>query len=218
GPGGGCLCSEVTFRSASIVGDAAGASRMIRLAIFNDSPTLRAQLRTCIDSDPDFRVVLEAEDGRDAPRRVAEAGVDLVLMDVIMPHVDGYEATRGIMQHHPRPIVIVTAALNPRDSDVIFRALAAGALHVTGPPRGISSQDNAVFLQLLRAMSGAQPKEWSPAEEPPARPVKAKPSALSVIAIAGSAGGPQALTELLQRLPAASLPPIMLVQHMSASF
>lgn len=191
---------------------------MIRVAIFNDSKTLRARLRLLIEKDPDFQVVLEAEDGRLAGQRVRESGAGLVLMDVVMPHVDGYQATRNIIQHHPVPIVIVTAALNPNDSAVIFSALAAGALYVTSPPG--DERHSAGFMQLLRASASAIARTSEPPQTPPppAPDQPPPPSQLSVIAFAASAGGPQALTEILHGLPPKVLPPILIVQHLAADF
>ena len=193
---------------------------MIRVAIFNDSLTLRARLRTCLTQEEGFDIVLEAENGRAAASKIAEARAQLVLMDVIMPDVDGYAATRDIMDQHPVPIIIVTAALNPQDSAVIFRALAAGALYVTGPPAPGDALKQAAFLQLLRATAGAKPQRTQgPAAEPHhTRPGQAQRTELSVIAVATSAGGPQALTEILHRLPLSVLPPMLVVQHLSANF
>jgi len=193
---------------------------MIRVAIFNDSQTLRARLRACLTREEGFDVVLEAENGRASASQVAKARAQLVLMDVIMPEVDGYAATRDIMNQHPVPIIIVTAALNPRDSAVIFRALAAGALYVTSPPKPGEPLKQAAFLQLLRATAGAKPQR-SAKPIPELRstyPHPLRQGTLSVIAVATSAGGPQALTEILQRLPASVLPPMLIVQHLSANF
>ncbi len=193
---------------------------MIRVAIFNDSATMRARLRVCLEQSNAFQVVLEAEDGRAARQRVVSSGAELVLMDVIMPHVDGYAATRDIIEGRPVPIVIVTAALNARDSAVIFSALAAGALYVTAPPPPDNPQQTASFLQLLRAMAGATPKLPSALKEarkPTLPPPKASASPIKVIAFAASAGGPQGLMEVLQALPP-GLPPILIVQHLAANF
>ena len=193
---------------------------MIRVGIFNDSQTLRARLRECLREAEGFQVVLEAEDGRDAAQHVKRTQPDLVLMDVIMPHVDGYVATREIIEAYPLPIVIVTAALNPKDSAVIFRTLATGALYVTSPPSVSDKQQTRAFLQLLRAMVGARPKGTPLLTRPSAGALTSvAPSLrLSVIAMAASAGGPQALTEVLSALPRSGLPPILVVQHLAANF
>lgn len=193
---------------------------MIRVGIFNDSKTLRARLRECLREADGFQIVLEAEDGRDAALQVKQAQPDLVLMDVIMPHVDGYDATREIIEVCPLPIVIVTAAFNPKDSAVIFRALATGALYVTSPPSAGDKQQTRGFLQLLRAMVGAQPKRAPLLTRPSAAELASvtPSSRVSVIAVAASAGGPQALTEILCALPRSGLPPILVVQHLPANF
>lgn len=195
-----------------------------RVVVFNDSPTVRAAIRLAIESDPGFSVVSEAHDARKAATLVAKSAADVVVMDIVMPGVDGYEATRAIMEKHPTPILMVSSVLDPRDHEVIFRALGAGALYVSPPPPAPGGVDYKVrrdtFLQLLRSVAGARPRMLSD-DSMKSNPVPRAAStsfAIDAIGIVASAGGPQALLPLLRASAQRSLPPILLVQHLAPGF
>ena len=105
---------------------AAAAEAPIRVALVDDQQLVRAGFRMVIDSQPDLEVVLEAGDGAEALRRLAVVEVDVVLMDVRMPNLDGLEATRRIVgsrEDGPRVLILTTF-----DLDVyVYEALASGA-------------------------------------------------------------------------------------------
>ncbi len=195
------------------------------VVIFNDSVTMRASLRAVLES-AGMTIVDERASGRDAAAVVEAGNPDIVIMDVIMPEVDGYEATRAIMAECPRPILMVSAALDPRDSEVIFRALSAGAVHMTEPPSpGRHDITTAAFIHLVRTVAGAG--RTPPAASGPAQPAlpanSASPSAaealpFDVVGIAASAGGPAALLHLLGGLRATVMPPMLIVQHLARGF
>ena len=139
---------------------------MLRVAVFNDSPTMRAAIRAAVEREPDMRVVAEHASAYDAATVVARSHADAVIMDVIMPGVDGYEATRDIMRRHPTPIVMVSSVVDPGDSAVVFAALEAGALHLAEPPPSPGAPHYAVrcaaFAELVRTAAGAQPARMEP--------------------------------------------------------
>lgn len=197
--------------------------RVLRVAVFNDSPTVRAAIRAALATAPDIAVVAEHERADDAAAVVEQSQADVVVMDVVMPGVDGYAATRAIMQRRPTPIVMVTAVLDPRDQEVIFAALEAGALHLAEPPPAPGSANYAVkcagFTELLRTIAGARVRADSAiAEIPRPVPPAPEPGAIDAIGIVASAGGPQALIELLGALPRGLMPPILIVQHLAPGF
>jgi two-component system chemotaxis response regulator CheB len=202
---------------------------MLRVAVFNDSPTMRAAIRAAVEREPDMRVVTEQASGEDAAGVVARSQADAVIMDVIMPGVDGYQATREIMRRHPTPIVMVSSVVDARDAAVVFAALEAGALHLAEPPPSPGAPHYAIrcaaFAELLRTVASVRPTHIEPAEPGP-RPAgpplsadaQARPSVIGAIGIVSSAGGPKALGGLLRALPAGVMPPILLVQHLTAGF
>lgn len=99
--------------------------RPIRVLVVDDDDLLRAGLRAVLSTDPSLEVVGEATDGRDAVGRVGRLKVDIVLMDVRMPRLDGISATREILASTPHARVLVVTTFE--DDEYIFGALNAGA-------------------------------------------------------------------------------------------
>ena len=100
---------------------------MIRVLIAEDSPTARALLGSILRTDPELLVVGEAEDGVQAVHLAGLRRPDVIVMDIRMPQMDGFEATKQIMAETPVPVVIVTATAAPDDLQVSLNALRAGA-------------------------------------------------------------------------------------------
>ena len=96
-----------------------------RIVIAEDHTILREGLRALLSSKPDFEIVGEAEDGRDAIRRVGEERPDLILMDLSMPKMNGLEAIKEINKQNPETKVIVLTV--HRTEEYIHAALQAGA-------------------------------------------------------------------------------------------
>ena len=84
----------------------------MRIAIVNDVPLAREALRRAVASVPEFDVAWLACDGDEAVEKTKADRPDLILMDLIMPRVDGVEATRRIMAEAPCPILVVTATVS----------------------------------------------------------------------------------------------------------
>jgi DNA-binding NarL/FixJ family response regulator len=103
---------------------AAGGSSS-RIVVADDHPLIRHALTTTIDEQPDLEIVAEATDGFEALELCRKFQPELVLMDVLMPRMDGLEATRQIKRESPRTIVLVLSAVE--DPDYLSEALKAGA-------------------------------------------------------------------------------------------
>lgn len=98
----------------------------LRVAIADDQALVRAGFRMIIQNQPDMEVVGEAADGREAVALVRRTRPDIVLMDVRMPHLDGLEATRQVLDgREPRPRVVILTTFDL--DEYVFRALRAGA-------------------------------------------------------------------------------------------
>src|SRR5690242_7008512 len=99
----------------------------IRLLIVDDSPSVRMMLEQIFSSDAAFEVAGHACDGAEAVAAVERLSPDVVTMDILMPRMNGLDATRTIMEIHPVPIVIVSGNLDAEEVLTSFRAIEAGA-------------------------------------------------------------------------------------------
>ncbi len=101
------------------------SERKIRVLIVDDQSLIRTGIATLLARKSDIEVVGQASNGLEALERVAALDPDLVLMDLMMPVLDGVEATRRLTAAGPRPAVIILTTF--RDDEQVFRGLAAGA-------------------------------------------------------------------------------------------
>src|SRR5213595_2925163 len=132
----------------------------MRIAIVNDMMMAVEAVRRVIATSSGHQLAWVALDGEEAVARSAEDTPDLILMDLIMPRVDGVEATRRIMRDNPCAIVLVTASVDDNSSKV-FEAMGAGALDAVNTPvlEGVSSIDGAqpllAKIETIRRLIGA---------------------------------------------------------------
>jgi two-component system response regulator WspF len=194
----------------------------MRIAIVNDVMMAVEAVRRVIAGSSGHQLAWIALDGEEAVERCAADTPDLILMDLIMPRMDGIEATRRIMTNSPCAIVVVTASVNDNSSRV-FEAMGAGALDAVNTPvlESPGSADGAHALltkiETIRKLIGAPAVGRAAAAGDLARfrPVE-RPETL--VAIGASAGGPAALAKVLSQLPANFPAPIVLVQHVDVQF
>jgi two-component system response regulator WspF len=193
----------------------------MRIAIVNDIAMAVEAVRRVVLAAPGHQVAWVARNGAEAVALCAKDRPDLILMDLIMPKMDGVEATRRIMSASPCAIVIVTASVSGNLSKV-FEAMGAGALDAVNTPvfehpvAGKAADPLVAKIETIRKLIGdgrgrqrsAQPK----APPPPARHRDC------LVAIGASAGGPSALAEVLAHLPAGFPAPLVIVQHVDAQF
>ncbi|WP_236606325.1 chemotaxis protein CheB [Sandaracinus amylolyticus] len=193
-----------------------------RVLIVHDSPTVRASLRRTLASDPQLRVIGELESAQSLVDAVGRLAPDVVVMDVVMPEVDGYQATRALMASRPTPIVLVSQVVDPSDASVALEAIRAGALAIVDPPPppadAARSFRRESFLALVRSAANAHPSRASASHGAPIARVRSMRRAARVIGIVASAGGPAALSSLLEQLPQRGFPPLLVVQHLAKGF
>lgn len=199
---------------------------MIKILIVDDSPTETAILKHILEENTDLQVIGCAKNGAEAVRLIPLLKPDLVTMDIQMPVMDGFEATRLILAQHPLPIVVISSQLHDESMNITFRALNAGALSVLAKPFDITSanfeQERRRIVETVRSMSEVKvikrrilghkspPTKLSPFEEKLGKP--------EIIVIGASIGGTQALNYILSKLPANFPVPIVIVQHMMPGF
>jgi two-component system, chemotaxis family, protein-glutamate methylesterase/glutaminase len=193
---------------------------MIRVLIAEDSPVTREYLAAALGEDPELEVVGDARDGGQAVELAEQLHPDVILMDVHMPVMDGYDATRLIMQRAPTPIVMATASTSLFDTRSAFRALEAGALMLLDKPPGpFDPNAESAVAELVRTVKlMAEVKvvrrwpERGASNGAPALPVTRDPR---LVAIGASTGGPQVLAGLLAQPLRV---PVVLVQHIAEGF
>lgn len=200
----------------------------IKVLLVDDSASSRMLLRHILSSDTRFSVLGEVANGADALAFLAQHRPDVVVMDIHMPGMDGYETTRQIMQTHPVPIVICTGVPGPDEAVDKFRALDAGALALVAKPAGPGhpqhAETSAKLIEALALMSEVRVVKRWPRERVSRnaafvlRPGSKPPGPVEVVAIGTSTGGPPVLQAILAGLPAGFPAPILIVQHISAGF
>ncbi|MBD2197060.1 MULTISPECIES: chemotaxis response regulator protein-glutamate methylesterase [Calothrix] len=187
----------------------------MRIAIVNDMLMAVEVLRRILSKIPEYDLAWVAYDGLEAVQKCAVDTPDLILMDVLMPTMDGVEATRCIMNQSPCAILLVTASVN-RYAAKVFEAMGYGALDAINTPTEGSAgllKKIAAIASLIgkssrqKLVSGIAPKSqfWQKPLPP-------------IIAIGASTGGPQALVKILSQFPQNFPAAVIVVQHLDAEF
>lgn len=202
---------------------------MIKVLVVDDLPVVREFVTHILNSDPDIRVIGTACNGEEAIEAVRDMKPDVVTMDVHMPKMDGFEATRIIMETTPVPIVIVSGSVDQREVSMTFRAVEAGAVAFVARPAGIGHPDHEKtvkeLLQNVRAMSGVRViRRWprstreDKARSLPEKAVGRGAAEIELVAIGASTGGPVVIQGILASLPREFPVPVLVVQHMAKGF
>ncbi len=224
----------------------ATVGQRVRVLIVDDSAFMRKVLQSIIATDPQLEIIGEARDGREAIAMAESLRPDVISMDIMMPHVDGLQATEAIMSKNPRPIVIVSS--EARDgAEPTLRALELGAIDfVPKPSSGIDLDMNSIRDEICRklklaarvrvvrtAKSFSAPVQAPPENNPYTKVTlpsngngngngsHPKPTANGrhpLVVIASSTGGPQTLMQLIPAIPRDFPGTILLVQHMPGTF
>ncbi len=213
------------------------SAEAIKVMVVDDSATARGMIGRIIDGEPDMRVVASAWNGRVAVDMLERQAVDVVLLDVDMPELDGLEALPRILARRPEVRVVMVSALTGAGAETTMRALALGASDYVPKPsarEGLGLADVASELtRKIRALSGGRPQarprpENGPAASPGEGPAEAtsvrplpgrrKSGTPRVVAVVASTGGPHAIAKFLGDLSPELTTPILIVQHMPPLF
>ncbi|MCC7053399.1 MAG: chemotaxis response regulator protein-glutamate methylesterase [Gemmatimonadaceae bacterium] len=204
----------------------------IRVLIVDDSAVIRGALGRIVDAEPDMTVVTTAPNGRVALDALRHTVIDVVLLDVEMPEMDGLAALPLILAGHPGVRVIMASSLTQKGAEVTMHALALGASDFIAKPAARSGAAtlaaiSAEIAAKIRAV-GRAPRTGAPHETlPPGSAVPRRTELLAtrhgearprILAIAASTGGPNALATVLGALPLSFALPILITQHMPALF
>ncbi len=208
------------------------ADGMIRVLIADDSATERMYLEHIVGSDPDLEVAGMARDGDQAVEMAKSLCPDVMLIDIQMPGMGGYAATRKIMETCPVPIIVVSARIDPERMGKSFDALQAGAVAAlekpTGPGAPGSAEMARKIVQTVKLM--AKIKNTHRLRSGPSRRIgdRKEGSAdaaarrgkrrVELVVAGASTGGPPVLNTILTNIGPRFSAPILVVQHISKGF
>ena len=208
-----------------------------RVLVVDDSGFFRRRVKEILEEDPLLTIIGDAANGQEAIEKAAELKPDVITMDIEMPVMDGIKATKLIMASNPTPIVMFSS-LTTEGAKATLDALEAGALDFLPKRFEDISQDREeakkILCQRVRAIGQKKSSlrriipaaTTSTIAKPAATTATARRTAVKVgksggidlVAIGTSTGGPLALQNVLVNLPADFSKPIVMIQHMPATF
>ncbi|HVK64075.1 MAG TPA: chemotaxis-specific protein-glutamate methyltransferase CheB [Polyangium sp.] len=190
--------------------------RPIRVLVVDDSAFARKVLREVLSKQPGLEVVDIARDGLDALEKIAEHRPDVVVLDLVMPNLDGIGVLRALPATGAPAVVAVS--FSDAQSELGQKALAYGAVDLVQKPTSLATDrlyevSNELVGRVLAAAAlrrgGAQSYEM-PAARLPHRP--------GIVVVGASTGGPQALTRLFTSLPRDFPVPIVAALHIPPGY
>src|SRR4051812_20108551 len=196
--------------------------------VVDDSVVVRKIVTDVLSADPDIEVVGTAVNGRIAVSKLDQLKPVLITMDIEMPEMNGIEAVRAIRATRNRVPIVMFSTLTERGASATLDALSAGANEYVTKPANVGSVSQSMesvreqLIPKIKALTG-RPITAGPAAAPPPPPRPAAPRSgpgkkPAVLVIGSSTGGPEALAQVLPRLPADLPVPVLIVQHMPPVF
>lgn len=189
----------------------------MRIAIVNDMVMAVEALRRVISTVHEYELAWTARNGADAVAKCQKDLPDLILMDLIMPVMDGVEATKQIMANSPCAILIVTATVKG-NAPQVFEALGYGALDVVSTPVLVSNGNVEASKNLLAKIATVAKLVGKGTSNPKSKISLGVSRRPHLVAIGASTGGPKALAKLLSGLPSDFPGAVAIVQHLDAQF
>jgi two-component system chemotaxis response regulator CheB len=203
--------------------------RRVRVLVVDDSAVIRKLLADAITAQPDLELAGSAPNGQVALERLEQAAPDVVTLDVEMPVLDGIATLKALKRVRPRLPVLMLSSHTERGALATLDALAHGASDFVAKPSTGGPDEARAFLDRevlprLRALAGKAEEAARLAARPPGpaaapRPPAPRPAArVDAVVLAVSTGGPQALEQVIPRLPRDLPVPVLIVQHMPTLF
>ena len=202
--------------------------RLINVMVVDDSAVVRGLISREIDAEHDLSVVASASNGEMALVELRRHPVDVIVLDIEMPVMDGMTALPLLLTERPGVKVLIASTLTRRNGELSLRALQLGASDYLAKPEAgqtlVTAEDfKRELVRKIRGLgvvpSGA-PDTAKPASKSPFALARAAPAPIrpEVIAIGGSTGGPPVLVRLFEELRGKVRQPILLTQHMPPTF
>lgn len=191
--------------------------RPVRVMVVDDSAIVRGLIIQMLEKSPDIVIAARAANGEAALAELGRVEVDVIVLDLEMPVMDGMTALPLLRAKQPGVKVVVASTLSQRNARISLEALQQGAAdYVPKPETGTLVRAEAFERELVSkvlALGRRVPAPAIPAAEPRPRST-VRPGA---IAIGGSTGAPPVLLELMAGLKGVTQP-ILITQHMPATF
>ncbi|GFZ99062.1 chemotaxis response regulator protein-glutamate methylesterase 1 [Elstera cyanobacteriorum] len=226
-----------------------GSDGVIRVMLVDDSAVIRGLFTRALEADPELQVVASVGDGKMALNALKRQKVDVIILDIEMPVMDGLTALPLLQEIAPSVPIIMASTLTRKNAEVSLRALRSGAKDYVTKPSTTSELTSAQAFreELIAKIKALAGPARSPRQEMPgiprrftnsdgtqtagertsmvrvnrSGPITLRPQTNEtpdVIAIGSSTGGPQALFAVLGNLPKTLRQPILITQHMPATF
>ena len=187
----------------------------IRVLVVDDSAVARAVIGRMIDAMADYQVVASVSDVPAALRFLAKAQADVILLDLEMPGIHGLVALPDLLTAGRGAKVLVVSSAAEDGAAAAVQALALGAADTLVKP-GVGSFAGRFATVLEDRMQRLFDSAALP--EPARRSTAQVPGAFDIVAVGASTGGIYALSQMLRAIPAEFQPPILVTQHLPASF
>jgi two-component system chemotaxis response regulator CheB len=211
-----------------------------RVMVVDDSAVIRGLLTRTLEGDPEIKVAASVGNGQAAIDTLGKSDIDVIVLDIEMPIMDGMTALPKLLQTKPGVQVIMASTLTLNGASISMKAMSLGAADYVPKPTSTSEINSAQDFkrelvskvkswgQVARRKRGGPPGSAGPVTPPPApkrlygaNPVKLRPPSSfkpECLAVGSSTGGPQALFKVFQMLGKVGNMPIFLTQHMPATF
>lgn len=204
----------------------------IRVMIVDDSAAIRGFLSRWVESDPALKVVATANNGRVALDQVKTADPDVIILDIEMPEMDGISALPHLLKASPHSKIIMASALTRVNAEISLKALSLGATDYVPKPTSLAGGEAgemfrrelcAKIAAVARPRAGARKlgAQLAAATPQAAGPIKLRAASMvtaQIVAIGSSTGGPQALVRVVTALAPQLEVPVVITQHMPATF
>ncbi len=200
----------------------------IKVLLIDDSAIVLSILKKILLNSQEIEVIGTAINGKDGIQKVKELNPDVVCTDLMMPVMDGLEFTKELMQSIPKPILVISSALEGKNESNVFQLLEAGALEVFPKPKGGSEKDYEIIrpkleskIRLIHSIPVFKKRASRKLEMETTYNLATtgdKSKSIRFLVIGSSTGGPNALQKILEKLPEKFPIPVICIQHISDGF
>jgi two-component system chemotaxis response regulator CheB len=197
----------------------------IRILVVDDAVVARRVISDILNDEDDFEVVGTAPNGQLGLTKVSRLHPDIVTLDIDMPELDGMQTLAAIRADFPGVRVIMVSNHTKRGAAVTVDALFSGASdYVTKAARASSPDEARQYLRnqlvpKIRALVLTPgPGRATPGKKSTRSAASRAESAVGIVVIAASTGGPNALAAILETLPPEFPVPVLIVQHLPENF